>query len=301
MKKVTLQLIALILAGALAVSMLGLAVAPLFITHHGEIIDDAGDPDFDGNAPENDTGGDANSPDTGSDNESEALPDPAPEPPKEETDSGSLYIRSLTNGLTIRSGAGTGFSSLGHINKGDMLHYVGRTGNWYETLYKNKKAYISANTSYTELYKMEHANSGDSAVEAVINEGLNLLGFVYVYGAVRLHDGKGNLLKNFDPTEYDCSSLMQYIFYHGADINLNMTTRTQVSQGSHVPKNRIARGDLIFFTNSARYNKTGVERIGHVALYLGDNYILHTASDYAVIEPISNTRWSYYIETRRVF
>ena len=51
MKKVTLQLIALILAGALAVSMLGLAVAPLFITHHGEIIDDAGDPDFDGNAP----------------------------------------------------------------------------------------------------------------------------------------------------------------------------------------------------------------------------------------------------------
>ena len=58
---------------------------------------------------------------------------------------------------------------------------------------------------------------------------------------------------------------------------------------------------MIFFTNAQRYNKTGVERIGHVALYLGDNYILHTASDYAVIEQISAQRWRYYIETRRLF
>ena len=92
---------------------------------------------------------------------------------------------------------------------------------------------------------------------------------------------------------------MQYIFYYGADILLNMTTRTQVTQGNHVEKSEIERGDLIFFTNSQRYNKTGVERIGHVALYLGENYILHTASDYAVIEEISARRWSYYIETRR--
>ena len=47
--------------------------------------------------------------------------------------------------------------------------------------------------------------------------------------------------------------------------------------------------------------RRGVERIGHVALYLGDNYILHTASDYAVIEQISSTRWGYYIEARRVY
>ena len=92
---------------------------------------------------------------------------------------------------------------------------------------------------------------------------------------------------------------MQYMFYHGAGVNLNMTTRTQVKQGSYVSKTDLARGDLIFFTNSQRYNKTGTERIGHVALYLGENYILHTATDYAVIEQISAKRWSYYIETRR--
>ena len=45
-------------------------------------------------------------------------------------------------------------------------------------------------------------------------------------------------------------------------------------------------------------DSTGIERVGHVAIYLGDNYILHTASDYARIEQISSLRWSYYIETR---
>ena len=216
---------------------------------------------------------------------------PAPE-------STAKYVRAKVNGLQLRSGPGTGYASLGNINKGDMVTLLGKEGNWYRTVYKNKTAYISAGNSYTEEYEMSY--SGDERIERIVEEGLRLLGFPYVYGAIRLHDGKGNLLKNFDPGEYDCSSLMQYMFYHGAGVNLNMTTRTQVSQGKHVARSEIARGDLVFFTNSTRYNKTGVERIGHVALYLGDNYILHTASDYAVIEEISTQRWKYYIETRRM-
>ena len=91
------------------------------------------------------------------------------------------------------------------------------------------------------------------------------------------------------------------MFYMGADGHLlDVTTRTQVVQGKTVARTDIKRGDLIFFTNSTRYNKTGVERIGHVALYLGDNLILHTASDYAKIEEISATRWKYYVQTQRM-
>jgi cell wall-associated NlpC family hydrolase len=56
----------------------------------------------------------------------------------------------------------------------------------------------------------------------------------------------------------------------------------------------------MFFTNETRKNKTGVERIGHVALYLGDNLILHTASDYAKIESISSARWSFFIQGQRI-
>ena len=60
------------------------------------------------------------------------------------------------------------------------------------------------------------------------------------------------------------------------------------------------RGDLMFFTNSSRYYNSGIERIGHVAMYLGENRILHTASDYAIIEEISSTRWNYFITAKRV-
>ena len=61
-----------------------------------------------------------------------------------------------------------------------------------------------------------------------------------------------------------------------------------------------SRGDLLFFTNADREDESGIERVGHVALYLGDGYILHTSEDYAVIEEISPTRESYFIEARRV-
>lgn len=210
----------------------------------------------------------------------------------------AMYARAKVNGLNLRSGPGSGYASLGYINAGDMVVLLSQEGDWYKTQYKNKTAYISANQSYTEAFEIEL--SDNDAIEKVIQEGLQLLGFPYVYGAIRYHDGSGKKLSNFDPTKYDCSSLMQYIFYHGAGVNLNMTTRTQVKQGAYVPKSDIKRGDLIFFTNSSRYNNTGIERIGHVALYLGENYILHTASDYAVIEEISTQRWKYYIETRRL-
>lgn len=210
----------------------------------------------------------------------------------------ATYARAKVNGLNLRSGPSSGYASLGYINAGDMVVLLAKEGDWYRTQYKNKTAYISASSAYTEPFEIEL--SGNAVIEKVIEEGLQLLGYPYVYGAIRYHDGAGRRLSNFDPTKYDCSSLMQYIFYHGANLNLNMTTRTQIKQGTYVPKSDLKRGDLMFFTNSSRYNNTGIERIGHVALYLGENYILHTASDYAVIEEISTQRWKYYIETRRL-
>ena len=141
---------------------------------------------------------------------------------------------------------------------------------------------------------------GGEDVERVVEEGCLQLGVPYVYGAVRYHDGRGNLLKNFTAEAFDCSSLMQYIFYRGERVLLDVTTRTQIKQGTHVREEDLRRGDLLFFTNAARKEKTGIERVGHVALYLGDNYILHTASDYAKIVQISAARREYFLEARRV-
>ena len=218
----------------------------------------------------------------------------APETPPAQT-AKAQYIRCTGNNVNIRAGAGTDYAVLGQAETGTTYAVVGRTGNWYKTYYKNKTAYIYA--EYAAAFTLEKTQN--SATEKAIEEGYKLLGVPYVYGAVRLHDGKGNLLGGFTANKFDCSSLVQYMFYKGASVLLNTTTRTQVTQGKYVRPADLQRGDCIYFTNESRQYKTGVEKIGHVAVYLGNGYILHTASDYARIEKMSTARWNFYIEARR--
>ena len=216
-------------------------------------------------------------------------PLPTPQPVK------AQYIRCTGDSVNFRSGAGTSYAVVGSAKKGETYAVVGKSGNWYKTYYRNRVVYLSA--SYAAVLSLEQSENED--VENVLEEGYKLLGVPYVYGAVRFHDGKGNLLSGFNVQKFDCSSLVQYAFYKGANEILQVNTRTQVKQGKYVAKKDLQRGDCIFFTNESRKHLTGVERVGHVAIYLGNNYILHTASDYARIESVSNARWNHYIEARR--
>ncbi len=214
--------------------------------------------------------------------------------PEEVTNTDTL-LRCTANSLNVRKGAGTSYAIVGTLDKGDMVMPVSKADGWYKIWYLGGSAYISA--SYVEEATFIKAND---KIEQVIAEGKKLLGIPYVYGAQRYHFGNGSLNSAYDGKSYDCSSLMQYIFKIGANVNLAMTSREQSLQGKEISRQDIHRGDLLFFTNASRFNNTGLERIGHVALYLGENIILHTASDHAVIEPISATRSSYFITARRV-
>lgn len=253
-----------------------------------------GEPDGDENA---DDGADSDRPDAAPETP-DATPDvPAgsePEKPAEPVVAKDVLVRSNTDSLTVRTGPGTGYAVLGYLDKNDMAEYRGKSGGWYQIVFKRRTAYVSA--AYAKTVAFE---KGSAAIERVIAEGKQLLGIPYVLGAQRYHWGNGVKNTNFTGDSFDCSSLTQYIYKIAAGVNLGVTTRDQVVQGTAVGKNNLRRGDLMFFTNEVRVNKTGVERIGHVAVYLGDNYILHTASDHAVIEPISNKRWSYYETSRR--
>ncbi len=250
--------------------------------------------------------------DSSSQNSSSTKPDSSsqssssPKPDSSEKDSSSSavvtpepstvdYIRCTGDSVNIRSGAGTSYAVLGSAEKNTRYAVVGKSGSWYKTYYRGKTAYINA--QYTAVFSLEP--SDNSKVEKVLQEGYKLLGVPYVYGAVRFHDGNGNLLAGFSAQKFDCSSLVQYMFYKGAGKVLQVHTRSQVLQGKEVKRSDLQRGDCLFFTNESRKHLTGVERIGHVAVYLGDNYILHTASDYARIEQISSARWANFIQARR--
>ena len=240
--------------------------------------------------------GESDQPDAAPDPETPSEPELPEEPdsPEEPEEVKDLLVKSNTDSLTIRSGPGANYSAIGYLDKNDMAAFIGKNGNWYIITYKRRIAYVSV--SYASIVEFAKASQ---PVEQMIDQGKQLLGVPYVLGAQRYHWGNGVLNENFTGASFDCSSLTQYIYKKAMGINLGVTTRDQAVQGKYVAKSDLKRGDLMFFTNSTRYNNTGIERIGHVAVYLGDNYILHTASDHAVIEPISATRWKYYITSRR--
>jgi cell wall-associated NlpC family hydrolase len=225
------------------------------------------------------------------------------EPPKKEENFGEsnekittkLYAISTANGLRVRSSDSTNASVLGSLDRGDAVVLLGESNGFIKTVYKERTAYVSA--AYCTVLEVE---TSSLEVEKAIDEGCKLLGYPYVWGSQRYHWGNGKLNANFVAGEFDCSALVQYVYYKSNGVILDVTSRAQSNNGVPIARENLSRGDLMFFTNASRKDKTGVERIGHVGIYFGNNYILHTASDHAVIEPISSTRWGYYVTARRV-
>jgi len=127
--------------------------------------------------------------------------------------------------------------------------------------------------------------------DKIILEGYKYLGTPYQYGAV-----SGN------PQTFDCSSYIQYI-YSKEKILLPRTTRDQSLTGSYIDRSQLRKGDLVFFFTDDRTNYTGIDRIGHVAMYIGNDRLLHaTVSKGVTITTFeSNSYWSsHYVTSRRV-
>ena len=206
-----------------------------------------------------------------------------------------IYLSSKVNSLCVRSAPNSTSKVIGYLDKGDIVEQKEVVGEYYKTIYKETTAYVHNN--YVTSISFE---TSSEMVEKAISTATTLLGYPYVWGSQRYHWGNGKLNKNYVHGEYDCSAFVQYVYFVSNDIKLDLTSRTQANAGIHVDKSEIRRGDLLFFTNASRKNLSGIERIGHVGIYFGNNYILHTASDHAVIEPISNIRWNNFITARRV-
>lgn len=214
---------------------------------------------------------------------------------EEEQKKKKYYLVATVNSLRIRAFPKDSSTVLGYLDKNDALFLQGEENGYYKTTFKDKTAYVHKN--YCNLMEIE-CESDD--IERAIDLGSTLLGYPYVWGSQRYHWGNGKLNTNYVHGEYDCSALVQYVYYKSNNVILDVTSRAQSLNGSKTSRKELKRGDLMFFTNASRKDKTGLEKIGHVGIYFGNNYILHTASDHAVIEPISDLRWSYFVTARRV-
>lgn len=93
----------------------------------------------------------------------------------------------------------------------------------------------------------------------VVSTGEEYLGVPYKWGGST-------------PAGFDCSGFVQYI-YRDQGVSLPRTSRQMAHAGVSVPPNvsRLREGDLMLFASNGT-------RIDHVAIYAGDNRIIHSSS-----------------------
>lgn len=112
-----------------------------------------------------------------------------------------------------------------------------------------KKA--QAQASVSSSYKATNVNG-----QAVVNYAMQFVGNPYVHGGTSLTNGA------------DCSGFTQSVYKHFG-INLPRNAVAQASVGKYVSINNIQPGDLVF------YSGNGGKSITHVAIYVGNNKIIH--------------------------
>ncbi|RPA60781.1 NlpC/P60 family protein [Aerococcus agrisoli] len=116
-----------------------------------------------------------------------------------------------------------------------------------------------ANTNTTELLVSPEISDiylNDQERQAIIQEGIALLGQPYVWG--------GNTIGGFD-----CSGFIEYIFKKEGKY-MPRTTQQQQYFGDKIPVNQALPGDLYFFEDNGD--------VYHVALALGEGAYIHSPS-----------------------
>jgi cell wall-associated NlpC family hydrolase len=114
--------------------------------------------------------------------------------------------------------------------------------------------------SLTVLAGCGHAPSPEPALplaSRAVDHALAMVGKPYRYG--------GNTPKGFD-----CSGLVQYS-YGRVGVQLPRGTRNLLQVSQPISRNKLRRGDLVFFTQEGR-------KSSHVALYLGGGRFVHSPS-----------------------
>ena len=108
-----------------------------------------------------------------------------------------------------------------------------------------------------EENEVARADTSGTDKDSLVRTALSLRGSRYVWRGV-------------SRSGFDCSGFTRYV-YHKYGITLPHSSAAQSGIGRPVSRDELRPGDLVFFHTRGR-------RIGHVALYVGNNRIVHAAT-----------------------
>jgi cell wall-associated NlpC family hydrolase len=98
-----------------------------------------------------------------------------------------------------------------------------------------------------------------------------------------------------DPSGFDCSGLVQYVFAQNGR-RVARVVAEQYGEGRPVTRREVQPGDLVFFATSGR-------RVSHVGIAIGGGQFVHAPSSRGVVrvESLDAAYWSrHYAGARRV-
>ena len=188
-----------------------------------------------------------------------------------------------TDTLNVRSGAGTNYSVISKVHKGDTVNIIGSSNGWYKIELSNgKTGWVSSD--YVSLGSSDSSSSTTTnKAKAIVDLATKQIGKPYVWGA----EG---------PNSFDCSGLTYYVYKNAVGISLPRTSTEQSKTGTTVSRSNLQPGDLIFSSTN------GTGDVSHVGIYIGNNEMIHAPKPGDVVQKtkINNSYWeNAYLWSKR--
>ncbi|WP_296648027.1 SH3 domain-containing protein [Romboutsia sp. 13368] len=141
------------------------------------------------------------------------------------TESYASEIRVTTTRVNFRTGAGTNYKSMGVLEKGTKVNYIGTSGNWTKVQYNSKTGYICSD------YLVKEESSSITTMYTTADSGLNVR-----KGPSTSYSKVGTLSKGTAVTVYSTSNGWSKITANGIEGYVSSaylsSTKPSTSNGS---------------------------------------------------------------------
>lgn len=188
----------------------------------------------------------------------------------------TYYVKVNSGTLNMRNKPSTSGKVIAKLSKNQMVTLASQSKGWAKVSIKGKTGYVSskyiapkASTAAKTSVPKLAAKTADYKAKAISVAKSNL-GVKYKW--------TGN-----NPNGFDCSGLVTYSFGQ-AGVKLPRTAAEMFNVGTKVTS--FQPGDLLFYATS------GGRKVTHVAFYIGNGQMIHSATSTGVsITSINNSYW----------
>lgn len=201
--------------------------------------------------------------------------------------SGKPYYVKINSGtLNIRNKPSTTGSVVTKLAKGQQLTVATISKGWAKVTANGKQGYVS--TAYIAPKAVVAAAKPVAQAKTVVASTTAVKSLTSDYRTKAIAVAKSNLgvkykWAGYTPSGFDCSGLVNYSFSQ-AGVTLPRTAAEMFTKGTSVTS--YMPGDLLFYATS------GGRKVTHVAIYIGNGQMIHSATSKGVsIANLNNVYW----------